>query len=226
MNINASRGFGVGLGMTTRRDFLRTTAVASGALLAGTEAVRSALLRGPRSGLALAAGPVAGMLPALAASPKKILVLGGTGYIGPHIVRHAVSRGHSVTIFTRGRRDADLPESVERLVGDRAITDDAPTGQLDALRGRRWDAVIDDSATDPRWVRSSAEVLKDSGRYMFVSSTGVFLPYLTDDLDEKKEVRAEPEELLFPELPTLRSSILTLVHVLRSRTIRMFLAWI
>jgi len=155
--------------VTTRRDFLKTTAAAGGTLLAGV-----------RPGFAWAA-------------PKKILVLGGTGYIGPYIVRLAASRGHQVTIFTRGRRDADLPDSIERLVGDRAITDTAPTGQLDALRSRTWDAVIDDSATDPRWVRNTATILKDSGRYLFVSSTGVFLPYLTNDLDEQKAVRVEPE---------------------------------
>ena len=63
-----------------------------------------------------------------AAAPLDILVLGGTGFIGPHLVRHAVSRGHRVTIFTRGRRQADLPESVIRLIGDR-------NGQLGALEG-------------------------------------------------------------------------------------------
>ena len=84
--------------------------------------------------------------------PMELLVLGGTGFIGPHIVRHAMARGHRVSIFTRGRRDADLPSGVIRLVGDR-------DGQLDALRGKRWDAVIDDSATDPNWVRHSAALL-------------------------------------------------------------------
>jgi len=108
----------------------------------------------------------------------KLLVLGGTGFIGPHLVRLAVARGHHVTIFSRGRRNPDLPAEVERLVGDR-------NGQLGALEGRRWDAVVDDSATNPGYVRQSATLLKDAvGRYLFTSSTGAYYPYLTRGLDE------------------------------------------
>jgi 2'-hydroxyisoflavone reductase len=89
-----------------------------------------------------------------------------------------VARGHRVTIFTRGRREAELPASVIRLTGDR-------NGQLDALRGRRWDAVFDDSATNPDWVRQSTELLRDAaGMYSFTSSTGVYYPYLQRGLDE------------------------------------------
>src|SRR5207237_6042349 len=103
------------------------------------------------------------------------------GFIGPHLVRYATARGHKLTIFTRGRHDAELPESVERLTGDR-------NGQLDALRSKTWDAVVDDSATNPDWVRQSTELLKDSaGRYLFTSSTGVYYPYLTRGLDESTE---------------------------------------
>jgi 2'-hydroxyisoflavone reductase len=93
-------------------------------------------------------------------------------------VRLAVSRGHHVTIFSRGRRTPDLPVEVERLVGDR-------NGQLGALEGRRWDAVVDDSATNPDWVKQSAALLKDAvGRYLFTSSTGAYYPYLARGLDE------------------------------------------
>jgi 2'-hydroxyisoflavone reductase len=117
-----------------------------------------------------------------------LLILGGTGFIGPHIVRYALDRGHRVTIFTRGRREADLPAEVTRLVGDR-------NGQLGALVGRRWDAVIDDSATDPDWVRQSAQLLKDSvGRYLFTSSTGVYYPYLHRDNDESQPVSYEQSD--------------------------------
>ena len=77
-----------------------------------------------------------------------ILILGGTGYIAPHLVRLAVSRGHKVTTFTRGRRKLELPPEVIQLLGDR-------NGQLQALEGKAWDAVIDDSATNPEWVRPS-----------------------------------------------------------------------
>lgn len=113
-----------------------------------------------------------------------LLVLGGTGFIGPHLVRLAVARGHRVTIFTRGRRAADLPDAVERLVGDR-------NGQLDALTGRRWDAVIDDSATNPAWVRQSTARLASSGRYLFTSSTGVYYPYLRRGLTEADAVHTD-----------------------------------
>src|SRR3954462_12328215 len=132
--------------MTNRREFLRTTA--SGFLAtAAAPLVRSAAL-----------GPAA-----RAPKPLDILVLGGTGFIGPHLVRHAVARGHRLSIFTRGRHDADLPASVIRLQGDR-------NGQLDSLKGKRWDAVIDDSATNPSWVAMSTDLLKDAaGAYLFTS---------------------------------------------------------
>ncbi|MEW5917908.1 MAG: NAD-dependent epimerase/dehydratase family protein [Gemmatimonadota bacterium] len=153
--------------MTTRRDFVKGVAAIGGARLALGMPLR---------------------LPPLQAAPMSILVLGGTGYIGPHLVRHAVSRGHKVTIFTRGRRDADLPSEVVRLIGDR-------NGQLGALEGKRWDAVIDDSATDPEWVRQSTALLKDSvGQYLFTSSTGVFYPYLKRGLDETEPVRLTQQD--------------------------------
>ena len=171
--------------MQSRRDFLKTGAFASGAIFAGCARASQV-----PDGLAAAPRTTAGL---------RILILGGTGFIGPHIVRHAVARGHTVTIFTRGRRDADIPASVERLVGDRAITEAMPQGDLRALAGRRWDAVFDDSATDPRWVSASTQMLKDSGRYLFVSSTGVFLPYLTANNDENAPVLYDPEPGRQPE---------------------------
>ena len=153
--------------MPTRRDFLKTSAAT--ALLAG---LPTACAR------AIGGNP---------APPKQlsILVLGGTGFIGPHLVRHAVSRGHKVTIFTRGRRAADLPAEVERLIGDR-------NGQLGALEGRKWDVVIDDSATNPDWVRQSTALLKGNvGKYLFTSSTGVYYPYVVRGADESFPVRYE-----------------------------------
>ena len=156
--------------MTSRRNFLKTTA--GGALVAGISPAlaRAAAVIGPR------------------VAPLDILVLGGTGFIGPHLVRHAVSRGHHITIFTRGRHDADLPDNVARLIGDR-------NGQLDALKGKRWDAVIDDSATNPAWVTMSTELLKDAtGAYLFTSSTGVYYPYLKRGLDESAPVRYDADD--------------------------------
>jgi 2'-hydroxyisoflavone reductase len=90
-----------------------------------------------------------------------------------------------VSIFTRGKHDAELPAGIERLQGDR-------NGQLDALKGRKWDVVVDDSATNPNWVSLSTELLKDAaGAYMFTSSTGVYYPYLERGIDETKPVRLE-----------------------------------
>ena len=106
-----------------------------------------------------------------AAAPLSILVLGGTGYIGPPLVKHAVARGHKITIFTRGRRNPELPDTIERLTGDR------DTGDLAALSGKKWDVVIDDSANNPKWVKDSTELLRGNvGRYLFTSSTGVYPP--------------------------------------------------
>jgi 2'-hydroxyisoflavone reductase len=123
-----------------------------------------------------------------ARAPLRILVLGGTGFIGPHLVRYAASRGHQLSIFTRGRRDADLPASVERLIGDR-------NGQLGALEGKKWDAVVDDSATNPDWVKQSTALLKDAVQmYLFTSSTGVYYPYLTRGIDESAPVKHELDD--------------------------------
>jgi len=149
--------------MPSRRDFLKTSAALGGSVLVGTTAP----------------GFLAAAAPERALAPMGLLILGGTGFIGPHLVRHAVARGHKVSIFTRGRSDDSmLPADVERLVGDR-------NGQLGALQGKKWDAVFDDSATNPDWVRQSAALLKGNvGQYLFTSSTGVYYPYLKKGLDE------------------------------------------
>lgn len=152
--------------MSTRRKFLISSAVAGGALMTEFRPF-------PGSGT---------VLEGKAAEPLDLLVLGGTGFIGPYLVRYAVARGHRVTIFTRGRHQADLPDSVVRLEGDR-------NGKLQALEGKRWDAVVDDSANVADWVRQSTELLKDAvGRYLFTSSTGVYYPYLRRGLTESDPV--------------------------------------
>ncbi|MBI3568217.1 MAG: NAD-dependent epimerase/dehydratase family protein [Gemmatimonadetes bacterium] len=152
--------------MPTRRTFLISSAVTGGAVLSGFRPF---------------VGP-AGVAQERAIAPLDLLVLGGTGFIGPYLVRYAVARGHRVTIFTRGRHQADLPESVMRLEGDR-------NGKLQALEGKRWDAVVDDSANVADWVRQSTELLKDSaGRYLFTSSTGAHYPYMKRGLSEADPV--------------------------------------
>ncbi len=165
--------------MSTRRQFLRTAAATSLFGLAPSFGCKSRPSTTNHSTDPTATEP--------APKPLDLLILGGTGFIGPHLVRHAVSRGHRVTIFTRGKRSAVLPAGVVHLIGDR-------NGQLDALVGKRWDAVVDDSATNPDWVRQSTQLLADSvGRYLFTSSTGVYYPYLskTPGADESTPVRLE-----------------------------------
>ena len=104
-----------------------------------------------------------------AENPMRILVLGGTGFIGPPEVEYMLARGHTVTLFNRGRTNANLFPGVEKLRGDRQA------GDLDALRGREWDAVIDNPATVPRWVRESARLLKDAAEYyVHVSTVSVY----------------------------------------------------
>jgi 2'-hydroxyisoflavone reductase len=98
----------------------------------------------------------------------KILVLGGTGFIGPHTVRCALERGHDVTLFNRGRTNAGLFPELETIVGNR---DPGIGPGLGGLRGRTWDAVIDNSGFVPRIVGASAGLLADSiDQYLFVSS--------------------------------------------------------
>lgn len=114
--------------------------------------------------------------PGATRAPKKVLVLGGTGFVGPHVVRSLLARGHSVTLFNRGRSGAGLfGKDVEELHGDR-------NASLEALKGRKWDAVIDESAsngaTAAAWVKSSAALLKDAvDQYLYVSSRSVYASY-------------------------------------------------
>ena len=145
---------------TTRRDFLRTAATASGAL--GLGILPDVAGAAPRQ-----AGAASQRATTIAA--KKILILGGTSFIGPRQVEYALARGHTITLFNRGRTNTHLFPTVEKLLGDRA------TGDLASLKGRTWDAVIDNSATNPQWVKDSAQLLKGSaGQYLFISTRSVY----------------------------------------------------
>ena len=147
--------------MTNRRAFIQTTVATGAGLLLGKRASALAESLAPR------------------VAPLNILILGGTGYIGPYQVREAIARGHRVTVFNRGVHQADLPASVEHLQGDRSLE----KLNLDSLRGKKWDAAIDNSQTDPAWVTKTAELLKDAVKhYLYVSSTGVYYPYDTPQM--------------------------------------------
>jgi nucleoside-diphosphate-sugar epimerase len=119
----------------------------------------------------------------------RVLVLGGTLFLGRHLVETALARGHEVTLFNRGRTNPDLFPEVEKLRGDREASD------LDALRGRGWHAVIDTSGYVPRVVRESAELLADAvGHYTFVSSLSVFSPPSKHGLGESDPVTTMEDE--------------------------------
>lgn len=158
--------------MTSRRQFLRTSAIAGGAFAVGAGA-GSAASRGTGEGSGEEGRVPTSPTPGDAPQRRiRLLILGGTGFIGPWQVRYAQERGHEVTIFNRGRSAPGMFPGVEELTGDRAA------GELDALRGRRWDAVIDNSASRadaPDWVRDSANLLKDAAdQYLFISTRSVF----------------------------------------------------
>ncbi|MGD9598600.1 MAG: NAD-dependent epimerase/dehydratase family protein [Steroidobacteraceae bacterium] len=102
---------------------------------------------------------------------KTLLILGGTGFIGPHLTTAALAAGWRVTHFNRGKRDADGVPGVETLHGDRR-------GQLDALRDRRWDAVIDNTGYIPKYVQQSAQLLApNTGYCLFVSSISAYASF-------------------------------------------------
>jgi 2'-hydroxyisoflavone reductase len=105
-------------------------------------------------------------------------VLGGTAFAGRHLAEAALARGHTLTLFHRGRTGADLFPGVEHVLGDRA-------GSLDALRGRTWDAVVDTCGFTAPAVRASAKALADAvGRYLFVSTINVYRDFARTGMDE------------------------------------------
>lgn len=146
---------------TNRRDLFRLTTA-----LAAAAAVPKAVAQSvPATPAAVAAGEGA----AKVAKPLNILILGGTGFTGPHQVRYALSRGHKLTLFNRGRRPKEWPAAVEELTGDREKNDYA------SLKDRKWDVVIDNPTTVPSWVRDAAAVLKGNvGQYIFISTISVY----------------------------------------------------
>lgn len=98
-----------------------------------------------------------------------LLVLGGGQFVGRHIVEAALERGHRVSTFSRGQTNPGLFPQAEKLLGDRRA------GDLEALRGRSWDAVVDVNGYLPREVRQSAELLEDRvGHYLYISTVSVY----------------------------------------------------
>lgn len=117
--------------------------------------------------------------------PLKILILGGTGFTGPYQVRYALSRGHQITLFNRGRRPQEWPAEVEELTGDR------DKGDLKSLEGREWDVCIDNPAGLPSWVRDAGKVLAGKVKhYVFISTVSVYRDTSKPGRDESTPLEA------------------------------------
>jgi 2'-hydroxyisoflavone reductase len=112
----------------------------------------------------------------------KILFIGGSRFMGYFAAEHALTRGHEVTLFNRGKSAPDAFPQAEKILGDRDT-------DVELLRGRQWDAVIDTSGYVPRVVRKSAELLADAVRqYLFISSVSIYSEPYTAGLDENAPV--------------------------------------
>jgi 2'-hydroxyisoflavone reductase len=118
----------------------------------------------------------------------KILILGGTRFLGRTLVEEGRAAGHEITLFNRGQSNPDLFPDVEQIHGDR-------DGGLDALAGRRWEAAIDTCGYVPRVVRASAEFLAGAvEHYTFISSASVYAEPLLPGTDENRPVATMSDE--------------------------------
>ena len=152
---------------TTRRDLLKTAAAGAIGLGLTPRAFAHAAPQGTPQRPPRQAGPLPEGIER-ATKPLRILILGGTGFTGPHQVRYALARGHKLTLFNRGRNPYMWPGEVEEVTGDRN------TGDLKSLAGREWDVCIDNPTTLPFWVRDAGQVLKGKvGQYIFISTLSV-----------------------------------------------------
>ncbi len=154
-----------------RRRFLQASLLGTAAVAAG--GVPRALAEGekPRKG----------------SGTLRILVLGGTGFIGPHMVREALRRGHVVSLFNRGKTNNTLFPDLELLVGDR-------DNGLHALKGGKWDAVVDNSGFVPRHVADSARLLSPAvAHYLFISSISAYASFVKPN-HEDSPLATMPDE--------------------------------
>ena len=141
------------------------------------------------SAVSLAVAGALPLAPLRASERLRILMLGGTRFIGPHMAEYAMARGHTITFFNRGKTNADILPSVERIQGDR-------NGDLSGLEGRTWDAVIDNSGYLPRQVRASAELLHASvPQYLFVSSVSVYASFASANDEDSPVGRLADESV-------------------------------
>lgn len=119
----------------------------------------------------------------------KFLVIGGTSFIGLHVVERALAAGHEVTTFNRGLTNPDANSEVERLTGDREKAED-----LEQLRGRDWDAVVDTCGFEDRVVRMSTEVLRGhAGHYTFISSIAAYADFSHPNKEDDELAKLESD---------------------------------
>jgi 2'-hydroxyisoflavone reductase len=157
----------------TRRDFLKTAAVGGAVATAG-------VLTGGQA--------LADFTPTKSKKKLKILVLGGTRFLGPAVVNRARNRGHQVTLFNRGKSNADLYLDILQLRGDRF-------GDLASLEKGEWDVVIDHSGYIPHTVRDSARLLAPRAKqYIFISSISVYADFSQPGNNEKSPVGQMTDE--------------------------------
>ena len=203
--------------MPTRRDVIKAASLAAVGLGSRSHAYEQA----PRPAPAPAPTP-SGIAPA--ARPLRILILGGTGFIGPHQVRYALARGHKLTLFNRGRNPKDWPGQVEELTGDRN------TGDLASLKGRTWDVCIDNPTTLPFWVRDAGAVLKGQvGQYIFVSTMSVYSDNRAIGEDESGALfkyQGTEEEVMKETQESVRKNMGNLYGPLKARSEQEAEKWI
>lgn len=160
---------------TSRREFMRATA-ATAAAMAATPLIQHAHAKAPKP-----AGT-----PAAKAEGKSMLILGGTGFLGPELVEAAKAKGWTVTLFNRGKTRPGLFPDLEKLRGNR---DPDKDGGLEALKGRTFDAVVDPSGYFPRHVKASAELLApNTKQYVFISTLSVYKDNSKPGLDESDAI--------------------------------------
>ena len=180
--------------MTGRRDFVKQAVAAGGALglgalpLARELHARNASARAPRA--------------------LRILILGGTGFTGPHQVRYAMQRGHHVTVFNRGRRQADLPSGVVYLQGDRNEANGTDALKAEVAKGTKWDVVIDNPTTLPFWVRDAGTALRGAtNHFIFISTISVYDDVSMIGMDENTALaQYEGADALAETMATFQAS--------------------
>jgi 2'-hydroxyisoflavone reductase len=145
---------------TNRRTFIKASVAAGGMVGLGALPTLASAREVPDSQRTLAGR---------AKKPLNILILGGTGFTGPEQVEYAIARGHSVTLINRNKTRPDFFKGrVEQLIGDF-------NGDMSALKGRKFDVVLDNPTTAPSWIRNASQYLKGNvDHYIFISTLSVY----------------------------------------------------